>query len=101
MKTPVARAPGSPRGKSVRPEHAREQPMTKRRSWRRGMWSLAAAGLAALLSGSPARAGDHLPATIPEDLGTAVHRIFHAQATVAGQDRFVVYELEWRGDSAE
>jgi hypothetical protein len=74
--------------------------MTKRNSWRRGARSVAAAALAAVLGASPARAGDHPPATTPEPLGAAVHRFFQAQVDVAGQDRFTFYELEWLGHTA-
>jgi len=74
--------------------------MTKRNSWRRRARSVAAAALAAVLGASPARAGDHPPATTPEPLGAAVHRFFQAQVDVAGQDRFTFYELEWLGHTA-
>jgi hypothetical protein len=75
--------------------------MDANRQWlRRASRPLTAAALAAMLSGTPAIASGIRPATVPEDLGAATHRIFQAQVDKAGADAFVIYENEWRGDTA-
>lgn len=62
---------------------------------------LTAAALAAALNAGQVQAHGIRPATVPEDLGAATHRIFQAQVDKAGQDAFVIYENEWRGNTTE
>ncbi len=61
---------------------------------------LAAASLALGLSAAPASAG-LLPATVPEPLGATVNGVFKVQANLAYADHFVIYEMEWKGLTAE
>ncbi|MFO0930834.1 MAG: hypothetical protein U0736_28010 [Gemmataceae bacterium] len=69
--------------------------------WRRVGRRLAAAALLTVLSPAAAFAGDHPPATVPEPLGSASHRLFAMQVERADQDHFVLYENEWKGDSTD
>src|SRR4051812_41876572 len=71
------------------------------RPGRKTVSALATTALLALLGASDAFAGDKLPATTPEPLGEAMHRIFKAQIDQAGQDHYVIYELEWLDKEAK
>src|SRR4051812_5797153 len=74
--------------------------MDANRQWlRRVARPLTAAALAAMLSATQAFATGILPATVPEELGAATHRIFQAQVDKAAADFFVIYENEWRGET--
>src|SRR5262245_22415129 len=59
------------------------------------------AALIALARGAAVRAGGVTPATVREKLGASIHRIMAAQVEKAEVDQFVLYELEWVGNTAQ